>query len=118
MKQHIGYLAIVLLLTSAAAFAAQPGSSGVVNVNTAGLDELQLLPRVGPSLAGRIVEFRKENGPFQSAEELLAVKGIGEKSFDQLKPFIATSGETTLSEKVRLPKTTKGNSTETAAKNG
>jgi competence protein ComEA len=86
--------------------ASQP--SGVVNINTASVEELQLLPRVGPSLAGRIVEFRQANGPFRAVDEILAVKGIGESSFEKLEPYIVTSGATTLADKVKLARSTSG----------
>ncbi len=87
------------------ALAAAPAAK--VNINTATVQELQLLPRVGPSLAQRVVDFRTANGPFKAAEELMRVKGIGEKSFALLEPHVAVSGETTLKEKVRTPRTTK-----------
>lgn len=72
-----------------------------VNVNTADASQLALLPRVGPSVAQKIIDFRKENGPFKSAEDLMLVQGIGEKTFQLLKPYVTTSGETTLKEKVK-----------------
>lgn len=72
-----------------------------VNVNTADVAQLSLLPRVGPSVAQRIVEFRKENGPFKRPEDLMLVRGIGEKTFELLKPYLAVAGDTTLKEKVR-----------------
>jgi len=75
---------------------------GVVNVNTASVQELQLLPRVGPALAKRIVEFREKHGPFKSPQELMRVSGIGEKSFAMLSPYVSISGTTTLKEKVRV----------------
>jgi competence protein ComEA len=63
---------------------------------------------VGPALAQRIVDFRGANGPFKAPEELARVKGIGEKSFARLAPYVSVSGTTTLKEKVKLPRTTKG----------
>ena len=81
---------------------------GVVNINTASSEELQLLPRVGPSLAGRIIAFREANGPFKTVDEILAVKGIGESSFEKLEPYIVISGATTLTEKVKLARSTGG----------
>lgn len=71
-----------------------------VNINTASVQELQLLPRVGPVLAQRIVAFREAYGPFKTPEELMRVKGVGEKTFAILKPYLVTSGPTTLKEKV------------------
>ncbi len=98
--------ALVICAVAGGADSSQP--SGVVNINTASSEELQLLPRVGPSLAGRIIEFREANGPFRTVEEILAVKGIGESSFEKLKPYIVTSGATTLTDKVRLARSTGG----------
>jgi competence protein ComEA len=76
-------------------------SKRVVNINTADATKLALLPRVGPSVAERILEYRKENGPFKAPEDLMHVHGIGEKTFALIKPYIALSGETSLTEKVR-----------------
>jgi competence ComEA-like helix-hairpin-helix protein len=59
-------------------------------------DELARLPRVGPSLAGKIVAHRQQHGPFKRAEDLMEVTGIGEKMFALLKPYLAVSGPTTL----------------------
>lgn len=59
-----------------------------VNLNTATLTELMQLPRVGLKTAERIVAFRKQHGGFQRSEELLNVKGIGEKSYARLKPHL------------------------------
>ena len=72
----------------------------VVNVNTASAAELTRLPRVGEKLADRIVAHRQKNGAFRRAEDLMEVKGIGEKMFQGLKPYVAVSGSTTLTEKV------------------
>lgn len=78
--------------------------SGVVNVNTASAEQLQLLPRVGPAIAERIVEFREQNRPFRAPEELLLVRGIGERTFELLEPYVTVSGETTLTEPVSAPR--------------
>jgi competence protein ComEA len=95
------------VLTLCLLFSALPGFAvqGTVNINTADVEHLAYLPRVGPATALRIVEFRKENGPFKSPEDLMLVRGIGEKTFALMKPFIRISGDTTLVEKVRLPRT-------------
>jgi competence protein ComEA len=61
-----------------------------VNLNTASVTELMQLPRVGQRTAERILAFRKQHGGFQRPEELMNVKGIGEKSFAKLKPFLST----------------------------
>ncbi len=109
--QHRRLLSVILValaVTVLAGTAESSQPSEVVNINTASSEELQLLPRVGPALAGRIIEFREANGPFQTVDEILAVKGIGESSFEKLKPFIVTSGATTLTDKVKLARSTGG----------
>lgn len=91
---------LALLAGLAAPVLADSEKGGVVNINTASVQELKLLPRVGPALAQRILEFREKNGPFKSPEELMRVKGIGEKTFHLMKPYVTTSGPTTLKQKV------------------
>ncbi len=59
-----------------------------VNINTATAEELAELPRVGPATATRIIEWREENGPFSRVEELLNVPGIGERTFERIKPHV------------------------------
>jgi competence protein ComEA len=68
---------------------------GVVNVNTASLEELQLLPGVGEARARAIVDLRKQRGGFKSLEELRAVKGIGDASLERLRPHVTFEGKTT-----------------------
>ena len=62
-----------------------PEPEGPVDVNTAGLDELQRLTGIGPALAQRIIDYREEHGPFQSVDELLEVKGIGEATLEKFR---------------------------------
>lgn len=59
-----------------------------ININTAGLKELQKLPRIGPATAKKILDLRKEKGGFKKTEDLLEVKGIGPKTLEKIKPFI------------------------------
>ncbi len=101
-------LALVLPLASAIpAAAATPESKRVVNINTADSSQLAFLPRVGPSVAQRIVEHRKTNGGFKKVEDLMLVRGIGEKTFALIRPYLAINGETTLKEKVKTPRAEK-----------
>ncbi|HAH85734.1 MAG: helix-hairpin-helix domain-containing protein [Armatimonadota bacterium] len=65
-----------------------PGK-GVININTAGLEDLQRLPGIGPSTAEKILEYRKANGAFTSIDELDEVKGIGPAKIATLKPFVS-----------------------------
>lgn len=62
-----------------------------INLNTASVTELMQLPRIGQRTAERIIAFRKQHGGFQRPEEIMNVKGIGEKSYAKLKPFLALS---------------------------
>ena len=64
-----------------------PGK-GTVNINSAGLNELQRLPGIGPALGQRIIDFRKEHGRFTSADQLDQVKGIGPKKLAKIKPLV------------------------------
>ncbi len=95
-------LLVVLTLSAAGSLAAE--ASGVVNINTADSGQLSLLPRVGPTVAQRIVDFRQENGRFQTLEDLMLVRGIGEKTFELIKPHITLEGQTSLKDKVRPPR--------------
>ena len=61
-----------------------------IDVNTAGVAELERLPEVGPSLARRITAYREAHGPFSSAEALQRVPGIGPKTYDVLKDYVST----------------------------
>lgn len=60
-----------------------------INLNSAGVEELGTLPRVGPVLAQRIVDWRTEHGPFRAAEELDAVDGVGPKMLETLLPLVS-----------------------------
>jgi competence protein ComEA len=80
-----------------------------VNINQAAPAELARLPRVGEKLAGRIVAHRTQHGPFSRIEDVMQVKGVGEKFFTTLKPYLSVSGATTLAEKVSS-KGTRGSS--------
>lgn len=59
-----------------------------ININTARGDQLQMLPGIGPALAGRIVGYRRENGPFKTLEDIQDVNGLTAKRFGRIKELI------------------------------
>jgi competence protein ComEA len=69
--------------------AAKPVPTGKVNVNTATAEQLTALPGVGPKLATRIVEHRQKEGAFHSMQDLLNVKGIGEKNLAKIQGYVS-----------------------------
>jgi competence protein ComEA len=89
--------ALAILLFTAGATLAE----GVVNINTASESQLMLLPRVGPSLAKKIVDYRSSNGEFKAPEELVMVPGVGDKTYELMAPYVAVKGETTLKDKAK-----------------
>jgi comEA protein len=57
----------------------------VINLNTATAEQLDSLPGIGAKVAARIIEYRQKNGPFRKIEDLMNVRGIGEKAFLKMK---------------------------------
>lgn len=60
----------------------------VIDLNRATEEELMALPGIGETLAGRIVQWREENGDFRTREDVLSVQGIGETTYEKLAPYI------------------------------
>ena len=76
----------------AAAKAEKPAPAGaLVNLNTATQAQLETLPGIGAKAAQRILEYRQKNGSFKKPEDLMNVKGIGEKAFLKLKPYLTVT---------------------------
>ena len=71
-----------------------PAQKPTVNLNTATIEQLTTLPGIGPKTAERIIEYRTKSGGFKKIEELMNVKGIGEKSFLKLKPLVSAPPKT------------------------
>lgn len=67
-------------------------NDGKIDINIATLQQLQLLPGIGEVTAQRILDYRNEHERFSSVEELMNVSGIGEKKFEQIKPYVKVGG--------------------------
>ena len=98
----IGGLAVLALLLSGPAVladqqarppdeASRSSAATLVNLNTATAAQLETLPGVGPALAARIIEHRQKTGGFKKIEELMNIKGFGEKNFLRLKPLVTVT---------------------------
>ncbi len=99
----MGWVAVAVLAMSAgSAFAGKSvikkEVSGVVNLNTASAQQLDLLPGIGEKAAKRIIEHRNKT-PFGKVDDLRKVKGFGAKKLEKLKSFLTTSGPTTVAVK-------------------
>ena len=79
---------ITLVTPAPTATPATTTSSSLININTAGLAELDKITGIGPVYAQRIIDYREANGPFQKIEEIKEVKGIGEVTFQKMKSEI------------------------------
>ena len=74
-----------------AATGVNPENRGKININTATVSQLQLLPEIGEVLAQSIIEYREENGPFNTIDDLLKVNGIGTYRLNLIKDRICIS---------------------------
>ncbi len=102
MKQAMTMVVVAAVLAVGAGNAEAAGPrkpakqvAGVVNLNQATAQQLDLLPGVGAKAAQRIMDYRRKT-PFARPEELVKVKGFGKKKFDKLKVHLAVAGPTTL----------------------
>ncbi len=83
----VGWIFSNLALVHPDRLQAEPAAAptALVNVNEAGAEEMQELRGVGPALAERIIQYREENGPFQSPDDLLNIRGIGGSTLEKMK---------------------------------
>ena len=103
MKRNIAMslLALVLMMSTERAQAQELSPTrppGVININTASVEQLKLLPGIGPARARRILAFRALK-PFRRVVELARVRGIGRKTVRKLRTYLAVEGPTTLSQR-------------------
>jgi competence protein ComEA len=89
----LGLAAALVILSLSGAYAQTNAPKAKVNINTANQAELESLPRIGPKVAQRIIDYRAQNGNFKKIEDLMKVKGIGEMIFAQIKDLITVGQE-------------------------
>ena len=85
----------LLALSGQGAWAQKEGPLRPVDINTATRTELMQIPKLGGTMAERIVAFRKANGPFRRVEEIMNVRGMGEKTFLQIRHHLTVGGQKT-----------------------
>jgi competence protein ComEA len=103
MTRFVATLAMTLALATSAVHGqvapqrgskpAQAASTEVVNLNTATAPQIAALPGIGPKTADLIVQYRQKNGTFKKIEEIMNVRGVGEKTFLKLKSRLTVSAE-------------------------
>jgi competence protein ComEA len=76
------------LAAGSAKAAGQASPDAPVDLNSATIEALTTVPGIGKAIAGRIVAWREEHGPFRRVEDLMKVKGIGEKTLEKLRPYV------------------------------
>ncbi len=81
-------LAISLLLASLSLAAKKKPPSHPINLNTASADQLEEVPGIGPATAQKILDTRKSYGAFKSIDDLLSIKGIGQKRLDKMRKYL------------------------------
>ena len=86
-------LAFALTLLFSVPSHSQDSPAKKIDINSASVLELQKLPQIGAAVAQRIVDYRKKHGKFSKIEEIMKVKGIGEKTFLKIKPLIRAEQE-------------------------
>ena len=103
MARLVGTLVIACAAQAAAQAPGETASSnpGVVNINTATVQQLSLLPGIGPTRAEAIIAARQRR-PFRTVQELTRVRGIGRSTFRKLQPYIRVNGDTTLRGPIEL----------------
>jgi len=94
--RHILLAALTLCLGLQLCLAKKKPPASPVNINTANAEQLQQVPGIGPATADKILKMRKAYGPFKSVDDLLAIRGLGQKRLDKMRKYL-TVGKSTAS---------------------
>ena len=94
-----------------------PAAEGVVNVNTATSEQLQLLPGIGPAKAEAILDARRRQ-PFAAVDQIVRVRGIGRATLRRLRPYLTVRGDTTLTHAVHVSRAAAADAAEPEAPRG
>jgi len=81
-------LCLILFFSVAAFPAKKKPPLKPVNINTATSEELQQVPGIGPATARKILQMRKSYGAFKSVDDLLAIRGLGQKRLDKMRKYL------------------------------
>jgi competence protein ComEA len=79
---------VLCLLFSPCSFAKKKPPAQPVNINTANSEQLQQVPGIGPATAQKILQMRKSYGAFKSVDDLLAIRGLGQKRLDKMRKYL------------------------------
>src|SRR5881394_3944400 len=79
---------LILFLSAAASAGEKKPPAKPANINTANAEELQQVPGIGPATAQKILQMRKSYGAFKSVDDLLAIRGLGEKRLDKMRKYL------------------------------
>ena len=79
---------VLSLLVGTSVLAKKKPPAKPVNINTATSEELQQVPGIGPATAGKILQMRKSYGAFKSVDDLLAIRGLGQKRLDKMRKYL------------------------------
>lgn len=90
-RKKLTILSIAVIFITVWAGMSFAGAAGKININTATADELVKLDRIGPKYAAKIIEYREKTGPFEKPEDIMNIKGIGQKAWEANKDIIITA---------------------------
>jgi competence ComEA-like helix-hairpin-helix protein len=85
---HLVAFALVFVFCGVALAQKKLPPARPLDLNSVGVEQLQLVPGIGPKTAAAIVNFRTKSGPFRRVDDLLAIKGISKRKLEELRPYV------------------------------